>query len=83
MVDRVICSGFHWTFGWVRRSDLDDLHDKGFAYEEPNGDLVYCKLPRHKHGVYLDQVENEAGERRLVASQIPKVVKSMPSRMRK
>ena len=83
MDHKVICSGFHWTFGWVRRSDLDNLHGTGYAYEEPNGDFVYCKSPRHRYGIYLDQIENEAGERKLVASPIPKAIRSVPSRMRK
>jgi hypothetical protein len=83
MGEKVICSGFHWTFGWVRRTDLDHLHGKGHAYEEPNGDLVYSKSPRHRHGIYLDKIEDDTGGHRLVVSPIPKVIRPTPSRMRR
>jgi hypothetical protein len=51
--DKVIRSGWHWQFGWLRRRDLDD--DNGYCYEEPDGDLLYFRDSENKNMVYLDQ----------------------------
>ena len=51
--DKVIRSGWHWQFGWLRRRDRDN--DDGYCYEEPDGDLLYFRDCENKNMVYLDQ----------------------------
>lgn len=46
--DALIKHGWHWSFGWLRRSELDQ---RGlFCFESPDGELL---LARNK-AVYLD-----------------------------
>ena len=52
-MDKLLSSGWHHTFGWLRRPELDE-HNGGFCYEEPDGDIVISSDPRHRYGIYLD-----------------------------
>ena len=74
--DRLRCSGWHYTFGWVRRSDLDD-ELCGFCYEDPEGMIVVSPELHHKNGIYLDcREDRETGELYLCVSTIPKIMKT-------
>lgn len=46
MQDEVISSGWHWSYGWLRRSENDD--HRGFCYEKPDGVLVYTMRRDHR-----------------------------------
>ena len=71
--DRYVKSGWHWTFGWLRRPELDDLI--GFCYEDGDGDLYFTDNPHHKWGVYLDCWEDSAShEKYLCFSKIPRIM---------
>lgn len=37
--DKRISVGWHWTYGYLRRPELDE--PVGYAYEDPEGDIVY------------------------------------------
>lgn len=66
-------SGWHNTYGWQRRSDLDEAYD-GFMYETPDGHLVRSVDPRHKEGMYLDKyIVEDTGETIYEISKIPRV----------
>jgi hypothetical protein len=41
------------TFGWMRRRVMDHP-DYGYAYEMPEGDLVYTADSRHYYGLKLE-----------------------------
>lgn len=73
--DKVISSGWHNTYGWMRRSDLDDVDQGLWAYETPDGDEVYSPYPRHQKAAYLDCWKTETGEMYLSFSSIPRVPK--------
>ncbi len=74
--DRVRCSGWHYTFGWVRRSDLDD-ELCGFCYEDPEGMIIVSPELHHKNGIYLDcREDQQTKELYLCVSKIPKIMKT-------
>ena len=52
MSDKLIKSGFHWSFGWMRKKSEDCEH--GYAYEHPDGDLIWTPRMDHKLVAYLD-----------------------------
>ncbi len=61
--DTIICSGWHHTFGWLRRPELDEAAS-GYCYETPDGDIVISRRMRHRKAIYLDCREDiETGER--------------------
>jgi hypothetical protein len=71
MKDKHICSGWHYTFGWLRRPELDN--DGYYCYEDGEGDQYYTDAPHHENGVYLDCWEDAiSGERYLAFSPVPK-----------
>lgn len=39
--DKTISIGPHWQYGWLRRPELDE--PIGYAYEEPDGDIVFIQ----------------------------------------
>ena len=51
-MDEIIKHGWHWTFGWLRRPELDQ--QGYYCYEEPDGDLVLSPRPAHAMAMYLD-----------------------------
>ena len=74
-MDKLITSGWHYTFGWLRRPDLDEANG-GFCYEEPDGDIVISSDPRHRHAMYLDcRWDDDLKETYTAASTLPRVYK--------
>jgi hypothetical protein len=62
MTDKLIKSGFHWSFGWMRKKSEDCEH--GYAYEHPDGDLIWTPRMDHKLIAYLDCFQDaETGEK--------------------
>ena len=62
---KIIRTGYHNTFGWLRRSELDD--DNGFCYEAPDGDLVFSGSAHHKNAMLLyELIDPETGDHYLV-----------------
>lgn len=59
--DKLVATGWHWEFGWMRRSCLDDAN--GYCYEEPDGNLVFTPHLRHRKAMrlncWLDSVTDE------------------------
>lgn len=49
--DKLISSGWHWQYGWLRRCELDN--QDGYCYEEPDGNLVFTPLLRHRKAMRL------------------------------
>jgi len=71
MTDQIVDGGWHWTFGWLRRPEMDD--ENGYCYEEPDGDLVYSGRPCHKRAMYLDvRLDQGTGERYLCLARLPR-----------
>lgn len=65
--------GWHDTYGWLRRYDLDESYD-GFMYETPDGHLVRSVDARHKKGMYLDKyIVEDTGEAVFQISSTPKI----------
>ena len=59
--DKRIRVGWHWTYGWLRRPECDEPF--GYAYEEPDGDLVFIGDVTAKKRVMLQCCEDQFGER--------------------
>jgi len=55
--DKLISTGWHFSYGWMRRSDMDG--GNGYCYEEPNGKLVYSTSRRHKTMMRLERYEDK------------------------
>ena len=69
-MDELINSGWHHTYGWLRRSEMDE--NGTYCYEEPDGDLVYSMDPRHKIRAHLNHWrDKKTGEHYLAFSKIP------------
>lgn len=59
--DKKVGSGWHWSFGWLRRPEKDCNY--GFCYEEPEGDLIFTNREDHKHIAFMDKWQDgETGE---------------------
>ena len=62
--DKRISVGWHWTYGWLRRPEMDETY--GYAYEDPEGDLVFVEGPEAKKSLMLEcREDTETGERYL------------------
>lgn len=62
MKDKVLASGWHDSFGWLRRPELDigGRH----AYEAPDGEIIDSHDKAHKKRMHLTAYEDAAtGER--------------------
>lgn len=70
--DEIVKSGWHYSFGWLRRPELDDKDMNLWAYEEPNGDLRMSSDPRHERAAYLDLWESPRGEQYFAFSYVPR-----------
>lgn len=71
--DLLISTGWHWTYGWLRRPTLDRTYN-GYVYEDGDGDIMIFKDALHKKAVYLECREDiSTGERYLCVSHIPRV----------
>lgn len=64
-MDKHVKSGFHWTFGWTRRSDLDCEY--GYAYEHPDGETIWSARKDHKTMAYLDCFKDDESSELYVA----------------
>jgi hypothetical protein len=61
----IVRCGFHHTFGWLRRPELDNRD--GYCYEAPDGDLIYRAMFHHDKGMVLyELIDAETGEHYLV-----------------
>lgn len=49
--DKVVCRGWHDTFGWLRRREHDEPY--GFCYETPDGEQMYSRDPQHRDKAML------------------------------
>ena len=58
-------TGPHWTYGWLRRTELDTTGD-GYCYEAPDGELIYSRQEDHEEVMILFEVVGEDGETYLV-----------------
>ena len=71
MADKILCSGWHWSFGWLRRPEMD--YDGMFAYEDGDGDMVFSPDPCHKENAYLACMQDTfSGEKYLTFSTLPR-----------
>lgn len=68
--DKCIGWGWHWSFGILRRSDMDNDTDqtgkvwRGFCYELPDGLLFYTERDDHRLICYINQwLDAETGEK--------------------
>lgn len=65
MKDKTISIGWHWQYGWLRRPELDEVK-LGYAYEEPDGDIVYVNMRQAKKKTMLAcRRDADTGERYL------------------
>jgi hypothetical protein len=72
MKDKILCSGWHDTFGWLRRPELDD--DLNFTYETPDGTIVVSCEALHQKRMHLSAFEDaKTKEKYVSASQFPYV----------
>ena len=70
-MDKIVKHGWHWSFGWLRRPELDQ--QGYYCYEMPDGDLMLSPRPAHAMGVYLDcRKDEQTGELYTCISVIPK-----------
>jgi hypothetical protein len=60
--DRFIKSGWHWSFGWLRRPELDD--ENGYCFEDGEGDLIFSPRKDHHLVCYLDCYEDSTTRER-------------------
>lgn len=68
--DKLISTGWHWQYGWMRRPELDDAN--GYCYEEPDGNLVFTPSLRHRRALRLScWFDAELQENYLVLSHVP------------
>jgi len=64
-IPRIVRVGFHHTFGWLRRPELDNRD--GYAYEAPDGDLIFSAMKWHEREMLLyELVDTDTGEHYLV-----------------
>jgi hypothetical protein len=68
--DMYVKSGWHWSFGWMRRKEMDN--ESGYCYEDGDGDLIFTSRPDHHLVCYLDVYEDaETGEKYLCLNPDP------------
>ena len=60
--DKWIKSGWHWSFGWLRRQELDD--ENGYCFEDGDGDLIFTQRRDHHLVCYLDCWEDSVSHER-------------------
>jgi hypothetical protein len=51
--DDVISKGWHWSYGWLRRPEMDVSH-AGYVYEDGDGTLMIFKDYSRRRAVYLE-----------------------------
>lgn len=62
--DRLVSIGWHWNYGFLRRSELDDKEGyRGFCYEAPCGDMIYTERGDHETICFFNEwKDGETGE---------------------
>jgi hypothetical protein len=45
-MDKYVKSGFHWTFGWMRRTDQDCEHGYAYEFVPQTGHLLQVERPQ-------------------------------------
>jgi len=71
--DVVVSEGWHWTYGWMRRPDLDVVYT-GYAYEDGDGTIMIFKDRIHRKHVYLMCCKDqESGELYLRVNTAPRI----------
>lgn len=71
MGDEIVSTGWHWSYGWLRRPEEDQPF--GFCYEDGDGDLIYTPVPPHRQKVYLAcRIDSKTGERYVCLHPAPK-----------
>ena len=62
--DEWLSHGWHWSYGWLRRIDMDnDGGYRGFCYEAPDGDMIYTQRRDHRLICFFEQWrDRETGE---------------------
>ena len=70
---QVLKSGWHWSFGMLRRPELDT--PTHHAYEEPCGRIMMTLDPDHRDQMHLDLVkaEDKTGFRKSIPGTFPPV----------
>jgi hypothetical protein len=64
MADRIISTGWHYNYGWLRRPELDN--NGWYCYEDGDGDLYLTDYPNFKKRLKLDcRLDSETGEKYL------------------
>jgi hypothetical protein len=72
MTDYFVSDGWHWSYGILRRSDLDQPY--GYCYEMPDGDQVFTpRIHHHKQAFFTCLEDAKTGEKYLTL--IPSEVK--------
>lgn len=51
-------SGWHWSFGYLRRVQLDGPV-LGYAYEAPDGKIMYSKDTNHRHRMHMTALRGQ------------------------
>ena len=68
--DTYIKSGWHWSFGWMRRKEMDS--ECGYCYEDGDGDLIFTPRKDHALVCYLDVYQDRVtGEKYLTLNPDP------------
>ena len=71
--DRLTRVGWHWNFGFLRRSEYDNHQGySGFCYEYPDGDMIYTQREDHESICFINEwTDAETGERYLTLDPRP------------
>ena len=67
MTLKAVRSGWHWTFGYLRRPELD-TDAQGYVYEAPGGALVRTRDPENQMCMHLTELIGSTGKRHIVPS---------------
>jgi hypothetical protein len=71
MSDRVVKHGWHWSFGWLRRPEMDE--NNMYCYEEPDGYIIFVRKSEHRVQLYLDcRRDEEIGENYTCIASVPR-----------
>ena len=71
MTDIIKRHGWHWSFGLLRRPEMDQ---KGmYCYEHPDGDLIFSQRPEHRCQMYMDsRMDEDEGEEYICLAPLPR-----------
>lgn len=81
--DPLRASGWHHTFGWLRRPDLD-VANGGYCYETPEGEIVVSSMRVHRQAMYLNCYhDRDRNELYVTPSVAPRLYRGMKAYARK